>query len=75
MVVRTLKREFQKWLWYIPRALMLLLISLIPVVNLMAPFLWLAFGAWVMVIEYRDYLNDNHGHPLSLTREQARANG
>ena len=41
--------------------------------NLMAPFLWLAFGAWVMVIEYRDYLNDNHGHPLSLTREQARA--
>ena len=73
MVVRTLKRELQKWLWYIPRALILLLVSLIPVVNLMAPFLWLAFGAWVMVIEYRDYLNDNHGQPLSLTREQARA--
>ena len=71
MIIRTLRRELSKWLWYIPRALLILAISLVPIINLISPFLWLGFGAWVMVIEYRDYLNDNHGRELSLTREQA----
>ncbi|WP_420551106.1 sulfate transporter CysZ [Litorivicinus lipolyticus] len=71
LVGRTLGREVTKWLWYLPRALMLLVFSLVPVINLLAPFAWFAFGAWVLLIEYRDYLNDNHAQPLSLTRAQA----
>lgn len=71
MISRTLLRELSKWLWYVPRALVLLAISLVPVINLISPLLWLGFGAWVMTIEYRDYLNDNHGHDLALTRQQA----
>ena len=70
MMVRTLLREGSKWLWYLPRALLLLALSLIPVINLLSPFLWLAFGAWVMAIEYRDYLNDNHGLALQRTRAE-----
>lgn len=71
MIMRTLGREVDKWLWYLPRALILLAISFVPVVNLASPILWLGFGAWVMVIEYRDYLNDNNGLKLKVTREQA----
>lgn len=70
MIGRTLRRELSKWLWYLPRALVLIAISLVPVVNLLSPFLWLLFGAWVMAIEYRDYLNDNHGVDLQVTRRQ-----
>ena len=71
MTLRTLKREVQKWAWYIPRALLLLLLSLIPVINLLAPLAWLLFGMWVLVIEYRDYINDNHGRDIVFTRSQA----
>lgn len=71
MTLRTLKREVQKWAWYIPRALLLVVLSLIPVLNLLAPPLWLLFGIWVLVIEYRDYINDNHGRPIAHTRAEA----
>ena len=53
--------------------LILVVVCLFRVVYLIAGFLWLGLGAFEMVIEYRDYLNDNHGQPLSLTRKQARA--
>ncbi|MGB0956942.1 MAG: sulfate transporter CysZ [Litorivicinus sp.] len=71
LVGRTLGREVTKWLWYLPRALLLVLFSLVPVINLLAPLAWFAFGAWVLLIEYRDYLNDNHAQPFALTRAQA----
>lgn len=72
MVVRTLGREFTKWLWYLPRALLLVVLSLIPVLNLLAPIAWFVFGAWVLVIEYRDYLNDNNAQPFVVTRTEAK---
>jgi len=38
----------------------LLLISLIPLVNFMAPFLWVVFGSWLLSLEYLDYPMGNH---------------
>ena len=38
----------------------LLLISLIPAVNLVAPFLWVVFGSWLLSLEYLDYPMGNH---------------
>ena len=32
----------------------------IPVVNLAAPFIWLAFSAWMLAISYVDYPMGNH---------------
>lgn len=29
------------------------------------------FGAWVLFIEYRDYLNDNNAQPFAVTRAEA----
>jgi CysZ protein len=63
----TIKREAQK-LWYIlPRLLGLLLLSLIPVLNLIAPAAWLLFGAWSMAIQFGDYPAENRKQPLQST--------
>src|SRR5699024_2937443 len=44
-------------LWSVP----LLLLFLVPGINLLAPALWLAFGAWMMALEYADCPLGNHG--------------
>ena len=43
-------------LWTIP----FLLLFLVPVVNLAAPFLWLLFTAWIFAIQYVDIPMGNH---------------
>ncbi len=44
-------------LWSVP----FLLLFLVPVVNVVAPFLWLAFSAWIMAVQYVDFPMGNHG--------------
>ena len=41
-------------------AIALLILSFIPVLNLIAAPLWLLFGIWMMAIQYIDYPADNH---------------
>ena len=43
-------------LWYyLPRALGLLIVFVIPGLQIIAPFIWLAFNAWVLAMQYLDY--------------------
>lgn len=55
-----MQRELSKLAYYLPRLLLLLILSFIPVVNILAPFLWFLFGAWMMAIQYCDYPMDNN---------------
>ncbi|HEA53379.1 hypothetical protein LCGC14_0722320 [marine sediment metagenome] len=57
---RALWREVQKIVYYLPRAIGLLIIGLIPVVNLAAAVLWFVFNSWMMALQYVDYPADNH---------------
>ncbi|WP_277962945.1 sulfate transporter CysZ [Pseudomonas sp. RIT-To-2] len=59
-VPRTLNREMRKLGYFLPRTLALFVLSLIPVVNVIAAPLWLLFGVWMMAIQYIDYPADNH---------------
>jgi CysZ protein len=59
-IPRALWREVQKILYYLPRAIGLLIIGLVPVVNLVAAVLWFAFNSWMMALQYVDYPADNH---------------
>ncbi len=43
------------------RALPLLILSIIPGINVVAPFLWALFGAWGMALEYMAYPLENEG--------------
>lgn len=58
--VDALKREMVKLGYILPRMLVLFVISWIPVLNLLAPFLWALFSAWVLAITYLDYPMDNN---------------
>jgi CysZ protein len=46
-----MKREWQKLAWYLPRAIVLLLLYFIPGVGqTVAPVLWFLFSAWMLAI-------------------------
>jgi CysZ protein len=64
--------EFKKFGYLISRALPLVLISFIPVVNVAAPFLWFGFGAWMLALEYLDYPMGNHGFSFNEQRAAAK---
>lgn len=51
------------------RALPIVALSLIPGVNALAPFLWMAFGAWSLALEYLAYPLEARGHSFSQQRE------
>ncbi|WP_312441984.1 MULTISPECIES: sulfate transporter CysZ [Stutzerimonas] len=60
MLPRTIGRELRKLGYFAPRALALLVLSFIPVLNLVAAPLWLLFGVWMMAVQYIDYPADNN---------------
>lgn len=66
---RIMKREFQKLAWYLPRAVVLLLLYIIPGIGqTVAPVLWFLFSAWMLAIQYCDYPFDNHKVPFKQMR-------
>jgi CysZ protein len=60
MLPRTVGRELRKLRYFLPRALGLLVLSFIPVLNLVATPLWILFGIWMMAVQYIDYPADNN---------------
>jgi CysZ protein len=69
-VPRALKHEIQKILYYIPRALLCLILFFIPGLQIVAPIIWFLFNAWMMSIEYLDYPMDNHRMDFRDIRKQ-----
>lgn len=66
---RIFKREYQKWLYFIPRILACLLLFFIPVIGqTIAPIVWFVFAGWMMAIQYADYPFDNHRVPFEDMR-------
>ncbi|MDC9728226.1 MAG: sulfate transporter CysZ [Methyloprofundus sp.] len=59
--------ELKRVLYLISRAIPVLIISLIPGLNIIAPILWLLFGAWALSLEYFAYPLENEG---ALFKEQ-----
>jgi len=59
--VASIASELRKLLYFALRAVPLLILSLIPVVNVAAPLLWFLLMAWMLTVEYADYPMGNHG--------------
>lgn len=68
LIVNAGRRELQKLRYHLPRLAALLLLPLVPVVNLVAPLLWLVFGAWLLALQFVDYAAENRGLPFAATR-------
>jgi len=60
MALDAIGSQLRKLVYILLWALGLFLISLIPVVNLIAPVLWIVFGSWLLSLEYFDYPMGNH---------------
>ncbi len=60
MVPRTVIRETQKILYYLPRVLGLFVLGLIPGLNALIALIWIVFSGWMMAIQYIDYPADNN---------------
>lgn len=43
-------------LWMVP----LFILSWVPIINIVAPVLWVAFSSWMLAIDYHDYPMGNH---------------
>lgn len=57
---KTMSSEVKKVFYMIKWMPILLLITFIPGVNLIAPFAWLVYGAWMYALQYTDFPMGNH---------------
>jgi len=60
-LAKVMAAEFKRAGYFATRALPLLLLSVIPVVNVISPLVWLLFGAWSAALEYLAYPLENQG--------------
>ncbi|MBE0439376.1 MAG: sulfate transporter CysZ [Gammaproteobacteria bacterium] len=56
MLWNELRKLLYVLMWLIP----LFILSWIPVVNFVAPVLWVAFSSWMLALDYHDYPMANH---------------
>ncbi len=61
---KSIFRELSKLMYHLKLIVGVLLISFIPLLNSLTPFLWLLLSAWMMYIHFLDYPMDNHGHDI-----------
>jgi CysZ protein len=59
-ILPSILSELRKLLYFALRALPLLLLLLVPVVNVAASVLWVLFSAWMMTVQYLDFPMGNH---------------
>jgi CysZ protein len=70
---RGILRELSKLIYYVPMAVFVLILSFIPVLNVVAPVLWFLLGAWMMSIQFVDYPMDNHQLSFADVKEAVRS--
>ena len=61
LVLRSFASEIHKLIYFIMWLIPLIILTLIPGLNLIAPIAWFIFTAWSFSLEYMDYPLSNHG--------------
>ncbi len=74
LMTRTIKSEIQKILYAIKWFIPLIIITIIPAVNIVAPFLWILFAVWFFALEYNDYPLANRGQFFEQVKSYNRKN-
>ncbi|MFK8067497.1 MAG: sulfate transporter CysZ [Gammaproteobacteria bacterium] len=64
----SINSEIGKLIFFVLRAIPIMIISFIPGINFIAPFLWFLFAAWMLVHEYMDYPMGNNGYLFKQQR-------
>ena len=69
-IIVSLKNELHKFGYFMVRALPLLVLFLIPMLNTVAPFVWMVFCSWLIALEYLDFPMSNHGIHFAQIRDK-----
>ena len=72
-LVNAIAREGRKLAYHLPRLAAALLLTLVPVVNALAPAIWFVFGAWMLAVQFVDYAAENRGLDFRATTELLRS--
>ena len=73
-VVRTIGAEIRKTVYFLLWLIPLALLTIIPVINVAAPFAWFLFAAWSFSLEYVDSPLGNRGMLFEEIRAYSRKN-
>ncbi len=68
-IVHGVAGELGKLAYFLMWAVPLLLLGVVPIVNLLAPALWVVVGAWMLALEYIDYPLGNRGLGFPAVRK------
>lgn len=60
IIPRAIGRELAKLAYYLPKLILVIILSIVPGINVFAPIFWFVFGAWMMAVQYCDYPMDNN---------------
>jgi CysZ protein len=74
IAARSFGAEIHKLFYFIKWLIPLIILTFIPVVNIVSPFLWFLFAAWSFSLEYMDYPLANHGMLFKDIRQYNRDN-
>lgn len=74
-IVLSVVVEIKKLGYFLLWALPILLLFLIPGFNALASLIWLAFGAWLLALQYMDYPMSNNGIPFRQQRQHLKQRG
>jgi len=66
------RREGRKLIYHLPRLIGVSILSVIPVLNTLAPVFWLIFGAWTLAVQFADYPAENRGLAFTDTLQRLR---
>ena len=72
-IPRMLGREWTKFAYFLPRALVFLILLFTPLSPII-PIVWFMFNSWMSAIQYIDYPEDNHKQPFERTLAHLQAN-
>lgn len=67
-VPRVIGRQLSIIFYYLPRALAILLLYFIPIVQGFAVVIWFLFSAWFLALQFIDFPTDNHRIPVAQVR-------
>ena len=70
---RSIWREVQKLSYYLIFALIVLVLSFIPLISPFSGVLWFLLGAWMLSLEYCDYAMDNRGLSFKESKRRIKA--
>ena len=69
IVIGFIGEKLEKLWYYFKWIVLLIIISFIPIINIISPILWFLFSAWVAALEYADPVLSNHGYSVPEQRK------